>query len=203
MTQALLIVDVQRDFCPGGSLPVPGGDRVVPVLNRYIRLAAQAGLPLVACRDWHPPKTRHFAPYGGAWPVHCVEHTPGAAFHPDLALAAGAGIVSKGMDPDQDSYSCFDGTLEGIAFERWLRGRGISGLIIGGLATDYCVKATVIDAAKRGFAVTVLTDAIAGVDVTSGDVERALAQMRGVARFVEGEQAPGVFLRGRRSRAVR
>jgi nicotinamidase/pyrazinamidase len=176
---ALLIVDVQNDFCPGGSLPVPRGDEVVPVLNRYIEQFQAAGRPIFASRDWHPPVTKHFAQYGGTWPVHCVQGTPGAAFHPDLRLPADAIIVSKGMDPNYDGYSAFDAVDDqGRSLEALLRERGVEHLYVGGLATDYCVKHSALDAARRGFRVTVLEDASRGVEVRPGDVERALAELR-------------------------
>ena len=177
-TPALLVVDVQNDFCPGGSLPVPHGDEVVPALNRYVELFAQAQLPIYASRDWHPPKTRHFATQGGTWPVHCVQDTPGAAFHPDLVLPDDVAIVSKGTRPDEDSYSCFEGTVEGgTPFLEVLRRGGIRELFIGGLATDYCVKATVLDARKYRFIVNVLSDAVRGVELKAGDVEQAMQEM--------------------------
>lgn len=175
---ALLIVDVQNDFCPGGALPVPRGDEVVAALNRYIDLAVQAKLPIYASRDWHPKKTTHFAPYGGTWPVHCVQHSDGAAFHPDLKLPAGAEVISKGMDSNAESYSCFQGTtLIGMPFLEVLKRDGIQELFVGGLATDYCVKAAVLDARKHRFDVTVLSDAIREVNLKVGDVEHAIREM--------------------------
>lgn len=184
---ALLIVDVQNDFCPGGALHVPHGDRVVPPLNRAMDRFRFEGLPILASRDWHPPVTTHFQAYGGRWPVHCVQETPGAAFHPDLHLPSDAVILSKGSDPERDSYSAFDGTTpDGILLESLLEARGIDQLYIGGLATDYCVKATALEGLLIGKKVTVLTDAIAGVELNPGDSERALAAIR---------QAGGVFMR--------
>lgn len=182
---ALLIVDVQNDFCPGGTLPVPEGNRVVEPLNRAAERFAAAGLPVVASRDWHPPVTRHFKDYGGIWPTHCVQESPGAAFHPALLLPAGTVVVSKGTDPERDSYSAFEAvTQEGKSLEEFLTSEGVRHLYIGGLATDYCVSASALDALMIGFAVTVLTDAVAGVDVKPGDSERALEQMkRAGARF--------------------
>jgi nicotinamidase/pyrazinamidase len=185
-TQALLVVDLQNDFCPGGALAVPQGDQVIPVLNRSSDLFAQAKLPIFASRDWHPPKTKHFALYGGTWPIHCVQGTSGAAFHPALELPANVTILSKGMDPNEDCYSCFEATAQdGTPLLDVLRREGIQELFIGGLATDYCVKATVLDARKHGLDITVLSDAIRGVDLTPGDVERALREMKTAgARFV-------------------
>jgi nicotinamidase/pyrazinamidase len=176
---ALVAVDVQNDFCPGGALGVREGDRVVPVLNRYIARFRQSGAPVFLTRDWHPAKTAHFRAYGGVWPPHCVQGTPGAAFHPALEVPAEAVIVSKGMDPEEDAYSAFQAVdREGRAFPAVLEARGIRRLFLGGLATDYCVKETTLDAARRGFAVVVLADAIRAVDLTPGDGERAIAAMR-------------------------
>lgn len=176
---ALVIVDVQNDFCPGGALAVPGGDQVVPVLNRYAEQFAAAGAAVFASRDWHPSHTRHFKEGGGTWPPHCVRDTPGAAFHPDLRLPPGTDIVSKGMEASEDAYSCWEGRGPGGAsFARMLRERGVSRLWVGGLATDYCVRATVLDAIREGFDVVVLEDAVRAVDVKPGDGARALAEMR-------------------------
>ncbi len=176
---ALLIVDVQNDFCPGGALPVPEGDKVVPVLNRVAEQVAQRGGWVFASRDWHPPTTRHFADYGGKWPVHCVQNTLGADFHPDLKLPEGTHIISKGTSETDNGYSAFEGrTEEGKTLLEVLRERNIRRLIVGGLATDYCVRASVLDALKHGFEVVVLTDAVRGVDVQPGDSERALQEMR-------------------------
>jgi len=175
----LLIVDVQKDFCPGGALPVPNGDRVVPLLNGYIADAKAQGSPVYASRDWHPRVTRHFQPYGGQWPPHCVQNTDGASFHNDLRLPASAIVISKGQDPDSSGYSALEGyTPEGRTFLSDLRERQIGHLYVGGLATDYCVKHSVLDALGFGFEVTVLGDAIAGVDVQPGDSTRALDDMR-------------------------
>lgn len=176
---ALILVDVQNDFCPGGALGVPGGDTVVEPLNRAAAAFAAADLPVFATRDWHPPQTRHFQPFGGPWPVHCVQGSVGAAFHPDLRLPAGTILLFKGIDEYLDGYSAFDGVDEtGTTFSALLTVHGIGHLCIGGLATDYCVRTTVLDARKRGLTVTVLSDAVAGVDLQPGDSERALAEMR-------------------------
>lgn len=176
---ALVIVDVQKDFCPGGALAVPSGDRVVPVLNCYIADATQRGVPIYASRDWHPRVTRHFTQYGGEWPPHCVQDTEGARFHPDLRLPPSTIVVTKGQDPERPGYSAFEGrTPDGKTLLADLRERNIDHLYVGGLATDYCVKQSVLDALRHGFPVTILSDAIAGVDVQPGDSERAIAQMR-------------------------
>jgi nicotinamidase/pyrazinamidase len=176
---ALVVVDVQNDFCPGGSLAVPEGDRVVPVLNRYMGRFAEAGAPIFVSRDWHPSKTKHFQAYGGVWPPHCVQGTAGAAFHAQLGLPREAVVVSKGMDPEQDAYSAFQAEDErGTPFTSALESRGVRRLFVGGLATDYCVKATVLDARRQGLDVVVLADAVRAVDVNPGDGERAMEEMR-------------------------
>ena len=174
---ALIIVDVQNDFCPGGSLGVKGGDTIVPIVNRYIDKFRAAGLPVIATRDWHPAKTTHFNEFGGVWPAHCVQGTSGAAFHPDLRLPSDAIIISKGTVADEDSYSAFHGSdSSGLPLEQVLRALGVERIFVGGLATDYCVKQTALDALKQGFSVVVLADAVRGVDLSPGDAERALAQ---------------------------
>lgn len=176
---ALLIVDVQNDFCAGGALAVPDGDAVVPVVNAVAARAATSGVPVFASRDWHPADTAHFKPYGGAWPVHCVAGTAGAGFHPGLALPDGSLVVTKGDDPGADGYSAFDGHLvTGETLVEALVSRGIGRLVVVGLATDYCVKHSVIDARRAGLAVEVVSDAVRGVDLTPGDSERAVAEMR-------------------------
>jgi nicotinamidase/pyrazinamidase len=179
MGSALLVVDVQKDFCPGGALAVPDGDRVVPALNRHIADAVARGWPIYASRDWHPPVTQHFQPYGGEWPVHCVRDSEGARFHPGLQLPASTIIISKGQAPDKPGYSALEGSApDGTLLSDHLHGRGIDHLYVGGLATDYCVKASVLDARRAGLQVTVLGDAIAGVDVQPGDSAKALEEMQ-------------------------
>jgi nicotinamidase/pyrazinamidase len=178
MGRALLIVDVQRDFCPGGALAAPGGDAIVPAINRHIADAIRRGEPVYASRDWHPAVTSHFKAYGGEWPPHCVQHTEGARFHPDLALPSDAIVVSKGDDPARPGYSAFDGrTGHGAPLLDDLRAHGIDTLEVAGIATDYCVKATVLDARRAGLQVDVLADAITGIDVQPGDADRAVAEM--------------------------
>jgi nicotinamidase/pyrazinamidase len=178
-SDALVIVDLQNDFCPDGALGVAGGHAVVPVLNRYAQRFAAAGAPVFASRDWHPAKTTHFKDGGGVWPPHCVQDTPGAAFHPELVLPAGAAVVSKGMDPHEDSYSCFQAeTGDGMPFAAALGELGVSRLFVGGLATDYCVKSTVVDGVQAGFEMVVLADAVAAVELAPGDGARALDEMR-------------------------
>jgi nicotinamidase/pyrazinamidase len=177
---ALLIVDVQNDFCAGGALAVPHSARVIVSLNRRIEEAIAAGMAVFASRDWHPAETTHFTPFGGPWPVHCVAGTSGAQFHRDLHLPPDAMVVSKGQRPESPGYSAFDGhTADGTSLGEELRKRGVTHLYVGGLATDYCVKHSVLDALAAGLHVTVLGDAIAGVDVHPGDAQRAIEEMRG------------------------
>ena len=170
---ALLIVDVQNDFLPGGSLAVPRGDSVVPVLNRYLEIFAEQNLPVYATRDWHPPLHCSFRAQGGPWPPHCVAKTSGAAFAAALQLPPAAVIVSKATTVEQDAYSGFQGT----GLDRKLRAAGIRRLYIGGLATDYCVLNTVRDALRLGYQVLLLCDAIRAVDVQPGDGLRAEEEM--------------------------
>ncbi len=171
--KALIVVDVQNDFCPGGALAVGEGDKVVAPLNKLIEEFLKRGEPVFKSRDWHPAKTKHFADYGGTWPVHCVQGTKGAEFHPDLLDDIHIRTISKGLG-DEDSYSAFDGT--DLALQ--LRRLGVEEVWVGGLATDYCVKNTVLDALKEGFQVKALEDAMRAVDVNPGDGERAIREMR-------------------------
>jgi nicotinamidase/pyrazinamidase len=175
---ALIIVDVQNDFCPGGALAAPGGDRIVPALNKYIEEARANGMPVYASRDWHPAVTTHFQAYGGPWPPHCVAGTPGAAFHPALELPADAIVISKGDVPDKAGYSAFDGrTAAGRPLVDDLRARGIDRLYVAGLTAEYCVKQTVLDGLRAGLRVDVLDDAVGGLNAAPGDAERALDEM--------------------------
>jgi nicotinamidase/pyrazinamidase len=171
--RALLVVDVQNDFCPGGALAVASGDEVVAPLNDLIREFLARGDIVVKSRDWHPRRTKHFAEFGGTWPVHCVQDTPGAEFHRDLLDDPRIAVVSKGMG-DEDSYSAFDGT----DLARRLREQGVEEVWVGGLATDYCVKNTVLDAVREGFKVKAVADAMRAVEVKAGDGERAIEEMR-------------------------
>jgi nicotinamidase/pyrazinamidase len=171
--RALIVVDVQNDFCPGGSLAVEHGDEVVAPLNRLIEEFLERGDAVLKSRDWHPARTKHFADYGGTWPVHCVQHTRGAEFHPGLLDDARIHVVSKGMG-DEDSYSAFDGTT--LAED--LRRQGVKEVWVGGLATDYCVKNTVLDALRNGFRVKAVSDAMRAVNLQPGDDARAVAEMR-------------------------
>ena len=168
---ALLIVDVQNDFLPGGSLAVPRGDEVVPVLNRYLH--AFAALPVYATRDWHPERHCSFRAQGGIWPPHCVAGTRGAEFAAALQLPPSAVVVSKATTAEQDAYSGFEGTN----LDQQLHAANIRRLFVGGLATDYCVLNTVRDALKLGYEVLLLADAIRAVDVQPGDGQRAEQEM--------------------------
>ncbi len=182
---ALIVVDVQRDFLPGGSLAVPDGDQVVPVLNAWLERFAGLGLPVFATRDWHPPNHCSFVEQGGTWPPHCVRDTPGAAFAADLRLPGDATVISKATGPAADAYSGFEGT---DLAER-LAAAGVRRVFVGGLATDYCVLATVRDALAAGFDVVVLEDAVRAVDVEPGDGNRALESMRRLgARCIDDAQ---------------
>jgi nicotinamidase/pyrazinamidase len=168
--RALIVVDVQNDFCPGGALAVPDGDAVVEGVNR---LAAESGF-VVATRDWHPPDHGSFAEQGGPWPVHCVAGTPGAELHPGIDSELIDAVVDKGQVADREGYSGFEGT----ELEQVLRGRGVDGVDVAGLALDYCVKATALDARRAGFQVTVHRGATRPVEVQPGDGERAVAELR-------------------------
>ena len=173
MGRALVVVDFQNDFAsPDGALSVAGGDALAPRINELMH-SGDYDL-VVATRDWHPPDHGSFAERGGIWPVHCVQGTDGARLHPELDAAAVDAIVDKGQDPGTDGYSGFDGTN----LAELLRERGIDQVTVVGLATDYCVKNTALEALQAGFAVTVDTTAVRGVDVEPGDSERALEQVR-------------------------
>jgi nicotinamidase/pyrazinamidase len=187
---ALLVVDVQNDFCPGGSLAIADGDTVIEPLNEYIRLFSQRAQPVFASRDWHPGDSLHFKQYGGTWPVHCVQNTPGAEFDPRLMLPDEAIVVSKGVDRQEDGYTAFQGRDQtGTLLGELLECEGVRELYVGGLATDYCVKWSVLDALRAGYSVSVLRDAIKGVNLRIGDVARAAEQMEDEgAEFVTLEQ---------------
>jgi len=173
-TDALIVVDVQNDFLPGGRLGVNDGDAVVPVLNRYIARFREAGLPIVATRDWHPPGHCSFTAQGGIWPEHCVADTDGAAFAAGLELPDDAMVVSKADTVEADAYSGFQGTELAAQLSR----RGVTRVFVGGLATDYCVLNTVRDALAADFEAILLADAVRAVDVEPGDGDRAIKDMR-------------------------
>ena len=176
---ALLVVDVQVDFCPGGALAVPEGNEVVPTLNLYLEFFYSKDSPTFATRDWHPAQTSHFKEFGGVWPKHCVQNTPGARLHPDLKLDTKTIFLSKGMDPQKDSYSAFQALdRKGKDLLRYLSEMGIKRICVGGLATDYCVKASVLDAVHAGLQVYLLVDAIKGVNLNPGDSLKAIEEMR-------------------------
>jgi nicotinamidase/pyrazinamidase len=172
VARALVIVDFQNDFTPGGALAVPHGDEIAGRINE---LAAGGDFDLiVATRDWHPPEHGSFVERGGPWPVHCVQGSEGAQLHPDLDASRVDVIVDKGQDPGTEGYSGFEAT----DLERLLRDRSIDELVVVGLATDYCVKNTALDALRLGFAVTVDSDAVRGVELQPGDSEKALLTLR-------------------------
>ena len=171
---ALIIVDVQNDFCPGGALPVPDGDLVVPVLNGYQEKFLWAGGTIVFTRDWHPANHSSFREFGGTWPVHCVQNTSGAQFHPDLQFPNVAILVSKATEPEKEAYSGFEGTR----LSEILKQLDIESIFVGGLATDYCVKNTALDGVKNGFTVYFLEDASRGVNVQPDDSQKAIEEMR-------------------------
>ncbi|HEX7019571.1 MAG TPA: isochorismatase family protein [Gemmatimonadaceae bacterium] len=188
--RGLLVNDVQKDFCEGGALAVPGAEEIVRVINRYIELFAEHGLPVFVTRDWHPPETSHFTTLGGKWPPHCVAGSDGAAFHPALSLPTGAIILSKGTRTDEDGYSAFEAHHPGpVLLRECLNSHGVETIYLAGIATDYCIRATALDGIGFGFTVVVLEDAVRGIDARAGDVREALDEMRRagarLARFEE------------------
>jgi nicotinamidase/pyrazinamidase len=168
--EALIVVDVQNDFCPGGALAVEEGDQIVEHLNR---MSGEHDL-VVATRDWHPPDHGSFQRHGGPWPEHCVQGTEGAELHPELERDAIHHIVDKGQDPHTEGYSGFEGT----GLEDLLRERGVERVHVAGLALDYCVKHTALDARRHGFDVVVHRGATRAVNAQPGDDERAVAELR-------------------------
>lgn len=182
--RALIVVDVQNDFCPGGALAVERGDEVVAPLNKLIEEFLERGEPVFKSRDWHPEKTKHFAAYGGTWPVHCVQNTKGAEFHPQLIDDMHIRVVSKGLG-DTDCYSAFDET--DLALQ--LRRLGVEELWVGGLATDYCVKSTVLDGLREGFRVKALADAMRPVNLNPQDGAQAIEDMRSAGAEIVGTES--------------
>ena len=182
---AIIAVDIQNDFCPGGALPVPDGDAVVYSMNLYITKFSKMGLPVYFTRDWHPQNHISFKTNGGIWPEHCVQETYGAELHKKLLIPSRAVIISKGISPDNEGYSGFQGT----DLDKRLKAKNIRQLFIGGLATDYCVKSTVLDALHTGFDVVFLSDASKGVDVNTGASEQAIDEMlrEGAVKVVYGD----------------
>lgn len=183
--RALIVVDVQNDFCPGGSLAVANGDEVVAPLNELMKEFLDRGEPVFKTRDWHPATAKHFAAYGGIWPVHCVRNTSGAEFHPDLFDDPRITIISKGIDESADGYSGFDGTN----LAQILREQEVKEVWVGGLATDYCVKHTVLDALQQGFEVKALADAMRAVNVNPDDGAQAVAEMRAAGAEIVGSES--------------
>lgn len=177
---ALFLIDVQVDFCDGGALAVSQGNQVVPVCNQLINMAQAAGCPVLASRDWHPADHCSFKQFGGPWPVHCVAGQPGANFNAELKLPADVTIVSKGTNPKAEAYSAFDGTTAAET----LRAAGVEHLVMCGLATDYCVKFSVLDALKAGFDVTVVAEGCRAVNVQPGDDKKALEEMEAAGATV-------------------
>jgi nicotinamidase-related amidase len=179
VTLGVLLVDPQLDFFPGGALGVKDGDQIVAPINELLRKLPRA--PRFASADWHPHDTRHFAARGGRWPPHCVQGTPGASFHPALELS-GAEVFEKGTNPEDDAgYSAFEGAStseHGRSLADALAARGVDALIIAGLATDYCVRASVLDALEGGITTLLYLPGLRAVDVNPGDGERAIAEMR-------------------------
>jgi nicotinamidase/pyrazinamidase len=174
----LLLIDPQNDFCPGGSLAVAEGHLVMPVLSAWADAAARQQAPIFVSRDWHPAKTTHFKGYGGVWPPHCVIATRGAEFHPDLHLPATVTIVSKGMSEQEDAYSAFQARDEGdTPLQTLLERQNVKRLYVGGLATDYCVRSSVLDALRNGYEVMLILDAVRAVNLQPDDGDRALAEL--------------------------
>ncbi len=170
---ALVAVDVQNDFFLGGSLTVPGAEEILPAMNRYIEIFQSKELPIFATRDWHPEGHCSFTAQGGPWPVHCVVGSKGARFHPDLHLPGSTVVISSATQLDKEAYSGFEGT----DMHDRMQAAGIRRLLIGGLATDYCVLNTVKDALKYGYKVLLLTDAIRAVNVNPEDGQNAIDEM--------------------------
>lgn len=195
--RALIIVDVQNDFCPGGALPVPGGDKVIGPTNTMIDFARKNNWLIVVTRDWHPQNTKHFNDCGGIWPAHCVQGTKGAEFHKDLIIGNDMIVVSKGAGIEEDAYSPFDGKTEkGVSLEVLLGNGGVDDVFICGLALDYCVKAAVLDAIKNGFNTSLIYDATRAVNINPGDNKKALKEMflAGMRVYLSGNFLSGNFL---------
>ena len=170
---ALIVVDIQNDFLPGGALPVPEGDKVILPMNNYIKIFSERNLPIIATRDWHPENHVSFKSRGGLWPPHCIKNTWGAEFPKNLRLPPDTIIISKAFIENEEAYSGFQGTN----LDKVLKEMNINRLFIGGLATEYCVRATVLDALELGYQVILLLDAIKGVNVNPGDSEKAIREM--------------------------
>ena len=178
---ALIIVDVQNDFCDNGSLPVPNAEQIIPGINKIIEYFHSSFLPVYATRDWLPIDHCSFKSNGGLWPMHCVQQTKGSQIHPELLIDNRVTIIDKGADKDKEAYSGFDGT----DFSQELRKKNISKVIITGLATDYCINWTTIGALNNGFSATVISDLIRGIDLKPGDCKNAINEMsKSGAKFI-------------------
>ena len=187
---ALVVVDVQVDFCPGGALPVPHGDKVVRPINTLLHTADAHNRLVVLTRDWHPQASTHFSTGGGVWPPHCIAGSDGARFHPDLQLPSPANIVSKGAQPDEDGYSAFDGVDdERRSLLNILKAHSTETVLVCGLATDYCVLATVLDAMRSGFTAIVALDATAPVNLKTTDGAEAEDRMKAAGASVVSTEA--------------
>ena len=184
----LLLVHLQNDFCPGGALAVKNAGEVIPVANACIRFFASEGFPIVATRDWHPENHCSFQAQGGPWPPHCVQGSRGSQFHPDLKLPPGTLIVSGATNPKKEAYSGFDGT----SLEDRLEDLDAQTLFVLGLATDYCVKQTVLDACRLGFRVVVLEDGVRGIDAQPGDSQQALQDMKDAGAIIAKSSDLGI-----------
>ncbi len=169
-SDALLVTDIQKDFLPGGALPIENGDEIIPVINNYIKYFENAKAHVLASRDWHPSNHVSFTTQGGPWPPHCIQETSGAKFSAELKLPKRTIIISKATNPQNEAYSAFDGTS--LAHE--LQTLCVKRLFVAGLATDYCVVNTVVDARKLGLEAVVLMDATLGINLEPGDVDRAI-----------------------------
>ncbi len=191
--QALIVVDIQRDFCPGGALPVADGDKIIPAVNELAHAFERAGLPVFFTRDWHPRNHVSFKAYGGPWPPHCIQNTQGARFHQSLAVPKEAEVIDKGTLQAEDAYSGFQGT----DLAQRLRELRVKQIYVAGLATDYCVKNTVLDGAAEGFETYVIADCVKGVNVKRTDSATALRVMlsRGAIRTTSGRVLKSLGMR--------
>lgn len=188
---ALIVVDVQNDFCPGGSLAVADGDQVVKPLNELIEAMQKKGQLVIASRDWHPEVTSHFKDFGGMWPKHCIQNSYGAEFHPMLETN-NVTVVSKATKKDEDAYSAFDGkTDNGTPLNQYLKENEIEAIFVGGLATDYCVKATVLDALKNGYETIFVGPASRAVNLSPDDGDNAIKEMEKAGAIIIQDEPSG------------
>ena len=179
-SKALLVVDPQNDFMPGGSLPVPDGDSIITVVNRLIELFNSNNAPVFISRDWHPADHCSFIEEGGKWPPHCVKDTEGALFHPDLILPESSEVIDKAVVKEPDAYSAFQDT--GLA--NILKIRGLTDIYTCGLATDVCVRSTILDGLRAGFKMYVIEDAARAVEINPGDGEKAICEMQAAGAII-------------------